>query len=99
MELDVQRAVNSATRQNDIELNGNGALSSRPPKGGEWSESARRVLNERYLIKHNGVVVETPDEMCWRVASAVAEAETRWTTPERVREYSNSFYDVLVDRK
>ena len=41
-----------------------------------WSESAERVLRERYLRKNDhGETVETPDEMCWRVARAVAGAE------------------------
>ena len=29
---------------------------------GEWSESAQRVLAERYLMKKNGQVIETPDD-------------------------------------
>ncbi|MGZ3599824.1 MAG: ribonucleotide reductase N-terminal alpha domain-containing protein, partial [Ktedonobacterales bacterium] len=42
-------------------------------KSGEWSEAALRVLRERYLLKDaEGKLIETPDEMCWRVASAVA---------------------------
>ena len=45
-------------------------------KAGEWSEAAVRVLRERYLLKDaQGVVIETPDDMAWRVAEAVASAE------------------------
>jgi ribonucleoside-diphosphate reductase alpha chain len=58
-----------------------------------------RVLNERYLIKRDGVVVETPDEMCWRVASAIAGAETRWASQDIVREYAEAYYDILIERK
>ena len=44
-------------------------------RSGRWSESALRVLEERYLMRVNGEIVESPDDMCWRVASAVAGAE------------------------
>ena len=53
---------------------------TRPSKVGHWSEPALRVLRERYLIRRDGEVTETPDEMCWRVALAIARAE-----PDRVR--------------
>jgi ribonucleoside-diphosphate reductase alpha chain len=70
----------------------------RPSREGQWSESAMRVLRERYLIKRNGHVVETPEEMCWRVATAVAASEGKWASPEKVREYEEAYYDILVDR-
>jgi len=47
----------------------------RPSKVGRWSESALRVLRERYLIRRDGEPAETPEEMCWRVALAIARAE------------------------
>ena len=47
---------------------------------GQWSEAAVRVLRERYLLRDaTGAVVETPDELIWRVARAVASAEESWT--------------------
>ena len=40
------------------------------------SENATRVLEERYLLKDDeGKIIETPDEMFWRVARFVATAE------------------------
>ena len=51
---------------------------TRPPKVGRWSEPALRVLRERYLAREQGQVRETPEEMCWRVAVAIASAETRF---------------------
>src|SRR5438309_9566537 len=41
---------------------------TRPAKVGKWTEPALRVLRERYLMREGGEVVETPEEMCWRLA-------------------------------
>jgi ribonucleoside-diphosphate reductase alpha chain len=56
-------------------------------------------LKERYLTRVGGEVVETPEEMCWRVARAVAAPEGKWAPPETVRQYEQAFYDMLVERK
>ena len=45
---------------------------TRPSKVGKWTEPALRVLHERYLTRKDGEVVETPEEMCWRVAVSIA---------------------------
>jgi ribonucleoside-diphosphate reductase alpha chain len=50
-------------------------VETRPSKMGRWSQPALRVLRERYLVRQDGEVVETPEEMCWRVARAIARAE------------------------
>src|SRR5262245_288139 len=74
-------------------------LDARPPKVGEWSEPARRVLHERYLAREGGVVSETPEQMCWRVARAVGAAEARFgRSPAAVNEVAAAFYDTLVER-
>jgi len=71
---------------------------TRPVKQGQWSESALRVLRERYLDKSGGGVTETPEEMCWRVARAIAAAEVTWgKTEEQVHEVASRFYDLMVD--
>lgn len=73
---------------------------SRPTKNGQWSESAIRVLKERYLIKDATGVKETPEEMCWRVAVAIAKAEGQWGRSEaEALQVAESFYDVMVDGK
>jgi ribonucleoside-diphosphate reductase alpha chain len=100
MEIQVQREA-QATAQGAEKSYGTapGQFRPRPERRGEWSESALRVLRERYLIKRNGEVVETPDEMCWRVATAVAAAELRWSSPEITAELEVAFYEALMDRK
>ncbi len=71
-------------------------------KAGEWSEAAVRVFRERYLLKDaKGVVVETPDDLAWRVAQAVASAEKQWSdkggaSPDGIAE---QFYSIMVERK
>ncbi|HEY5726515.1 MAG TPA: adenosylcobalamin-dependent ribonucleoside-diphosphate reductase, partial [Methylomirabilota bacterium] len=70
----------------------------RPARTGRWSEAALRVLRERYLTREHGEVVETPEEMCWRVARAIAEAEGRFgRTPAAQREIASAFYEMMVD--
>ncbi len=71
---------------------------TRPVKEGQWSESALRVLRERYLRRSGGQISEAPEDMCWRVASAIADAEVTWgRTQEQVHEVASQFYDLMVD--
>ncbi|HZI79731.1 MAG TPA: adenosylcobalamin-dependent ribonucleoside-diphosphate reductase, partial [Vicinamibacterales bacterium] len=71
---------------------------TRPAKVGQWTEPALRVLRERYLLRKDGEVVETPEEMCWRVAVSIAAGEGRYgRSPAAVREVAEAFYDMTVD--
>jgi ribonucleoside-diphosphate reductase alpha chain len=71
---------------------------TRPSKVGRWSVPALRVLHERYLAREQGEVRETPEEMCWRVALAIARAEARFGRSEAaVAEVATAFYDMMVD--
>jgi ribonucleoside-diphosphate reductase alpha chain len=71
---------------------------TRPAKTGRWSEAALRVMRERYLSREGDQVSETPEEMCWRVARAVAEAEARFgRSPAAVQEVAAAFYDMMVE--
>ncbi len=71
---------------------------TRPSKVGRWSEPALRVLRERYLIRHDGEVAETPEELCWRVAQAIARAEESFgRSPAGVGEVAAAFYDMMVE--
>ncbi|MBI2405487.1 vitamin B12-dependent ribonucleotide reductase [Candidatus Microgenomates bacterium] len=68
------------------------------PKG-EWTEQALRVLGERYLLKdEKGQVIETPEEMCWRVAWEMASSEVLWgKTRREVEEYARQYYLMLAN--
>ena len=71
---------------------------TRPSKVGKWTEPALRVLRERYLTRKDGEVVETPEEMCWRVALAIAAGEARYgRSPAAVREIAEAFYEIMTD--
>jgi ribonucleoside-diphosphate reductase alpha chain len=71
---------------------------ARPSKVGTWSEPALRVLRERYLTRKDGEVVETPEEMCWRVALSIAAGEERYgRSPAAVHEVATAFYEMMVD--
>ncbi len=68
-------------------------------KQGTWSEAAVRVLNERYVMKdETGKPTETPDELVWRVATAVASAEDHWAdrSGRTSAEMAQAFYDLMV---
>ncbi len=81
---------------------------ARPMKQGQWSESALRVLRERYLDRSRAKSAdggsprsaprETAEDMCWRVASAIASAESTWgQTPEQIHQVASQFYEMMVD--
>jgi ribonucleoside-diphosphate reductase alpha chain len=56
------------------------------------------VLRERYLAREDGQVAETPEEMCWRVARAIAQAEERFgLRPAAIGEVAAAFYDMMVE--
>jgi ribonucleoside-diphosphate reductase alpha chain len=71
---------------------------TRPSKVGAWTEPALRVLRERYLTRKDGEVVETPEEMCWRVAMSIAAGEARYgRSSAAVREIAEAFYEIMTD--
>src|SRR3972149_3988887 len=71
---------------------------TRPAKVGKWTEAALRVLRERYLMREGGEIVETPEEMCWRVALSIAAGEARYGRSEAaVRGVATAFYEMMTD--
>ena len=57
---------------------------SKPPAGPVGlTQNARTVLEKRYLVKNSsGKPTETPEDMFWRVATVVAEADRRYGASE-----------------
>jgi ribonucleoside-diphosphate reductase alpha chain len=58
------------------------------------SRTAEVVLKKRYLLKDDkGNVIETPEEMCWRVARAIAKAEENYGND--VEYWAKKFFDLI----
>ena len=59
-----------------------------------FSENARYVLQKRYLRKNDaGEIIETPEEMLWRVACAVSKPEAQYGgDPD---EWAVKFYGIM----
>ena len=61
------------------------------------SDNALIVLEKRYLKKDkNGQVIETPEEMFWRVARAIAEAERVHDPDANVERVAEEFYRLMA---
>ena len=60
------------------------------------SENAKTVLERRYLRKSGGEVIETPEEMFWRVARAIAEAERAFDPGADVEGTAAEFYRLMA---
>jgi len=63
------------------------------------AENALRVLERRYLKKDDqGQVAETPAELFWRVAEAIAAVDANYGAgPEEVRRTAERFYSAMVN--
>ena len=78
------------------------SLSSKPPiPAGALSQNARTVLQKRYLIKdERGKPTESPEELFWRVASVVAEADRRYGASDgAVETVAEEFYRLMTERR
>jgi ribonucleoside-diphosphate reductase alpha chain len=77
-------------------------LPSKPAAGpAGLSQNARTVLEKRYLVKDaSGKPTETPEDMFWRVATVVAEADRRYGASEGgVTEAAEQFYRLMTERR
>jgi ribonucleoside-diphosphate reductase alpha chain len=65
------------------------------------SPNATTVLEKRYLIKDDaGRPVETPEDLFWRVARTVAEADRRYgVSIGAVDEVAQAFYGLMANRQ
>jgi len=61
------------------------------------SPNALVVLKKRYLKRNEkNEPVETPEELFWRVARAIAQAEARFGKADRVEETARKFYRLMA---
>jgi ribonucleoside-diphosphate reductase alpha chain len=73
-----------------------------PPSGAaQLNQNARTVIEKRYLIKDvTGKPTEQPEDMFWRVARTVAEADRRYGAGETaVTELTRKFYSLMTERR
>ena len=65
------------------------------------SQNARTVLAKRYLVKdETGKPVESPEDLFWRVATVVAEADRRYGASEgAVSAVAEEFYALMTQRR
>lgn len=63
------------------------------------SDNARRVLERRYLLKDaDGNLKETPKELFWRVARAIAAADRKYSQTANVTATAKMFYNQMASR-
>ena len=77
-------------------------FSASPPEGPvSLSSNARTVLEKRYLVKDKtGKPTEKPEEMFWRVATVVAEADRRYGASDGgVQALAEEFYFLMTQRR
>jgi ribonucleoside-diphosphate reductase alpha chain len=67
----------------------------------QLSQNARTVLEKRYLVKDkSGKPTERPEDMFWRVATTVAEADRRYGASEgAVTALAEEFYGLMTQRR
>src|SRR5881394_3964195 len=77
-------------------------LPVQPPTGPvTLSANARTVLAKRYLVKDKtGKATESPEDLFWRVATVVADADARYGATEGgVQQVAEEFYSLMTQRR
>ncbi len=66
----------------------------------QLSGNAITVLKKRYLVKdENGNPVERPEDLFWRVATTIAEADAQYgASPGAVEALTETFYELMATR-
>ncbi|MEO7822649.1 MAG: vitamin B12-dependent ribonucleotide reductase [Gemmatimonadaceae bacterium] len=72
-----------------------------PPGAAQLNDNARTVIKKRYLIKDaTAKPVEEPEDMFWRVAATVAEADRRYGASDAtVTGMAEDFYRLMTERR
>ena len=67
---------------------------------GEWSIPAQEVMKHRYLMRDaNGNILEEPEEMFWRVAQNIAQAELNYDETVNTEDKAKEFYSMMINRE
>ena len=62
------------------------------------TQNALTVLERRYLARdEHGQITETPDELFWRVANAIACADAAYDEHADVRQTAETFHDMMAE--
>ncbi len=73
---------------------------SNQPVVWQGTDAAKRVLAERYLLKKDGQVIETPEQLFRRVARAIAKVEAKWgRSPEALEEVGEAFAGLMLSNR
>ena len=74
---------------------------ARPAAPAALSKNARIVLEKRYLVKDKtGAPTEQPEDLFWRVATVVAEADRRYGASEGATgAAADEFYRLMTERR
>ncbi len=74
---------------------------ARPAAPAALSKNARIVLEKRYLVKDKtGAPTEHPEDLFWRVATVVAEADRRYGASEGATgAVADEFYRLMTERR
>lgn len=60
--------------------------------------NARVILEKRYLKQENGKVIESPEDMFYRVANVIAEIEERYGKGKKeIKELAKEFYGMMAN--
>lgn len=63
----------------------------------ELTQNAITVLERRYLVRgENGNLTETPEELFWRVARAIAAPDLDYDPGINIAEVENEFYELMT---
>src|SRR3989338_4491192 len=66
-----------------------------------WTPDAIKLVNERFLRRdREGNIIETREEMCWRVAYYIASAGKKYSRSEEdIIDTAKNFYTLFAERK
>jgi len=96
--LDAEKPVHEEEVKAEMEANAEVKSQKETMSGIDLTDTARHVLEKRYLKKDkHGKPVETPEEMFRRVARAIASAELIYNPKADVKATEKEFYSLMAN--